>query len=137
MAGSLSVSGSLTLMRVSQEGSRRVVAAGLPMGGEASSSPSLRLATEFADTRRSLQTPIYLRADKHGAIPDDLACIVERRGSIDRAGWYGAWVRSTVHAGGGAIEFARRCRGAGSLVKDWAVVGSAPNKTRIARLRRR
>jgi hypothetical protein len=53
------------------------------------------------------------RANKRGAIPDHLAPIMGRLG-LNRSNWGGnrARLRSTVQAGGGAIELARRCRGA-------------------------
>jgi hypothetical protein len=53
-----------------------------------------------------------LRADKCGAIPDHLAPIMERLGVNRSNGLETARLRSTVQAGGGAIELARRCRSA-------------------------
>ena len=51
-----------------------------------------------------------LRADKCGAIPDHLAPIMERLGVNRSNGLETARLRSTVQAGCGAIELARRCR---------------------------
>ena len=59
-----------------------------------------------------------LRADKCGAIPDHLAPIMERLGVNRSNGVETARLRSTVQAGGGAIELAGQCRSAPFTVSD-------------------